>query len=526
MKNISFSLFLLFFLFNLNAQNENISNGNVFDGEPFIIVNPYNNDNIVIAWLGFTNLTDYIQIKTRTSFDGGLTWNPIVSIPHAESYYTNAADPCMAFNKDGDLFLAYINSNGSSSDPFYGAIYVCKSTDGGLTWENPVEVVNYNIDPDRVVIDRPWIAIDRSNDTATQGNIYITSMNAKTAIPDYHPYISISTDNGNSFTFKELDDTNWLSGNYINQPMPTPDVNSDGVLAAVYPSYVPSQNLFAQYVFAKSTDGGNSFSYNTVFTTTGTNAYNENTKNGYLLKSNPSNPNHYILLYPTAENNDIDIFMRESIDGGLTWSSSIRVNDDPINNGKIQDLVWADFNEEGDIIVSWRDRRNGADSTYLTSSEIWAAYRDKDSTNFESNFQITDQLVDFDSILLEAGNDFMGINLIGDDIHVTWGDPRTNRLNIWYQKMTLEGTISSTFDISNATQFKLYPNPSNTFLNIEADDVKEIEVYNTLGELVTTIQNITNPSVQIDISNWSNGNYIIHITNSEGLKTTQQFTKY
>ncbi|HAP02215.1 MAG TPA: hypothetical protein DCQ93_09860, partial [Bacteroidetes bacterium] len=53
---IFFLLFLFTFHFSPNtsvAQDIDISNGNVFDGEPYIAVNPTNTQNMVIAWMGF-----------------------------------------------------------------------------------------------------------------------------------------------------------------------------------------------------------------------------------------------------------------------------------------------------------------------------------------------------------------------------------------------------------------------------------------------------------------------------------------
>jgi len=45
------------------------------------------------------------------------------------------------------------------------------------------------------------------------------------------------------------------------------------------------------------------------------------------------------------------------MDGGSNWSTPIRVNDDPKNNGVVQDMVWADFSPSGSLGISWRDRR-------------------------------------------------------------------------------------------------------------------------------------------------------------------------
>ena len=46
-------ILLLILSISSNAQNQNLSNGNVFEGEPFIAINPTNTQNIVVAWMGF-----------------------------------------------------------------------------------------------------------------------------------------------------------------------------------------------------------------------------------------------------------------------------------------------------------------------------------------------------------------------------------------------------------------------------------------------------------------------------------------
>ena len=35
------------------GQNQNISLGNVFDGEPYITINPNNSQHMVVAWMGY-----------------------------------------------------------------------------------------------------------------------------------------------------------------------------------------------------------------------------------------------------------------------------------------------------------------------------------------------------------------------------------------------------------------------------------------------------------------------------------------
>ena len=55
-------------IFNYSAQDQNISNGVLYDGEPYIAVNPSNSQHMVVAWLGYKPF-QYVIIKTKTTFN-------------------------------------------------------------------------------------------------------------------------------------------------------------------------------------------------------------------------------------------------------------------------------------------------------------------------------------------------------------------------------------------------------------------------------------------------------------------------
>jgi len=515
MKIILITVFAFLISISTKGQNKNISNGIVFDGEPFLAINPNNSQHFVVAWMSW-KLYNRIVIKTRVSFDAGKNWSTANSLSHTSNTYTSA-DPSIDFDNNGNVFISFIDFSGYDVSPFTGGIYLCKSSDGGLTWGSPVEALNINSDPNKRPIDRPWISIDRSTGT-NQGNIYITSMNAKGALAGFNPYLCISTDDGNSFQpWRYLDTLNWLSGSIIPQPMPTNCVSSNGVFYAAYPSYVPSQSLFAQFILAHSSDGGSSISYNTLFLSA-SNVSDTLAKKGYLIKADPSESNHLAFFYLDVTYGDMDVFMRESFDAGNTWSTSIRVNDDAISNNRMQDLLWADFDNDGNIVVAWRDRRNASDSSYTTSSEIYAAFRNKDSINFSSNFPITDNPIIYDSILSYSGNDFMSIQLQDDTLSAVWGDARNGKLNIWFQRMTIDGTVLSTKLISSnhKPKISIYPNPINSIVTIEGDPVSEIKIYNIEGRLVYTQSNINTNSISINISKLIQGTYIFQCETEYG----------
>ena len=498
------------------AQNQDISSGQVFDGEPFVAVNPQNNQHIVVAWMGFKWLNKVV-IKTRYSLNGGGSWGDAVDMGHMVDGYTSA-DPSVAFDNSGNLFLTYIDYN---KDEDIGGVYIRKSLDGGQSWGNAVLVIEMNSDPGKMAIDRPWMAIDTSGGS-TDGNIYITTMNAGGAEAGYNPYLSRSLDGGVTWEqWKYIDAEDWMAGTLLKQPMPTPAVASDGTLNIVYPSWVITQNFLPQYFHAVSDDGGDSFSYNLVFESAN-NVSDNKAKKGYLLRCNPVNPDNMVFLFLSDVEGDADVFLLETLDAGASWSEPLRLNDDEVGNGKMQDMLWASYDLDGDLIVAWRDRRNATDDGFEAASGFWATVRRVDSLEFSTNFRLSDSLVDYNAILANAGNDFMCIDLKQDTLNAAWGEVREGEsLNIWFQRMAIPGgAISSVSKIAEEKIIvKLYPNPTENQLFIEAEDIFGIEFYDVDGRLEKSRYFDKANKVEVDISDLSSGVYLLKVNTSLGSAT-------
>lgn len=510
MKNLKLLIFILLIVQNIYGQNTNVSQGNAFDGEPYLAVNPNNTQHIVIGWMGFVPFNQ-IVIKTKVSEDGGDTWSSVEWIPHNQTGF-GSADPIIEFDNSGNVYVFYIDFSSAMGQ---GAVFCRKSTDGGYNWGTEVEVINVSDDGNKAPVDRPWVAIDKTGGT-NDGNIYVTSMNGSNnfpVAPPYHPYFVRSTDGGLTFEpWKYLDGPGWLAGNFIPLPMPAPTVGADGDFHAVYPSFVLTQNPQPQFIMASSSDGGDNFSYQTAIISSET-VDDTLAKKGYLLRGNPADENHLALFYPSVSHGDIDVFMIETFDKGANWNTPIRVNDDPIGNNRMQDLIWADFDNDGDLAVSWRDRRNAGDSTYTTETEIWGAIRDKDSSNFTPNFKISDTLTQHDTILNGSGNDFMCIDFIEDTLHITWGDVRTTRLNIWYQKYSSQGILLSSSNVfeDNWSEISIFPNPADDQITITSSALfDEVKITNTSGQIVQDerVQSPTN-EFNSQISEWPSGKYFV-----------------
>jgi hypothetical protein len=145
------------------------------DAETSIAINPTDPSNVLAAWITLEptgNTCGY-----GVSFDGGVTWPTIGVVPGIDKAnggsFDVAGDPSVVFDKDGNAFYTCLAFNlfppslGSA-----GAIFVSKSTDGGVSWGAPVAARNTENNPGKSVSrfeDHQFITSNPVN-----GDVYLT----------------------------------------------------------------------------------------------------------------------------------------------------------------------------------------------------------------------------------------------------------------------------------------------------------------------------------------------------------------
>ena len=122
MRTLILTFLLISIYASLAGQPRNISEGFIFDGEPYLAINPDNSQHLVIAWMGWASIADRLKIKTKTSFDAGRTWSETVELPHVAAGFSSA-DPSIAFNHLGEVFISYIDFTGTNP-PVTGGVYL------------------------------------------------------------------------------------------------------------------------------------------------------------------------------------------------------------------------------------------------------------------------------------------------------------------------------------------------------------------------------------------------------------------
>lgn len=184
-------------------------------------------------------------IGWATSTDGGSTWShgflPALTTGNGGGPYSAASDPAVAYDaKHGVWMIASLPISNTSETP---AVVVNRSTDGGITWNDPV-----NVGPNVVSSDKNWIACDSTSTSPFYGNCYVEWDN-----PDTGDGILMSTSSDGGLTWGPATATTNHATGIGGQPLVQP--NGDVVVPIeTFGGADGSQSAFV------STNGGSTWS--------------------------------------------------------------------------------------------------------------------------------------------------------------------------------------------------------------------------------------------------------------------------
>jgi subtilisin-like proprotein convertase family protein len=408
--------------------------------EPSIAVNPLNPMNMVIGWRQFATVTsNFREAGWAYTFDGGHTWT--AGVLQGGIF---RSDPVLDVDSHGTFYYQSLRLGQYSplEDVF-------RSSDGGVTWTTPISAFGG---------DKNWIAVDRTGG-ASDGQIYgiwqpegaCCGLNLLTR----------STNGGASY----------------ESPVPVAGSPGLGILAVgpsgeVYATGVEgTAGLdFNHFVVAKSVDAGNPLATPTfaggrvnlagslkanIGSTSGPNPGGAVGQANVAVDASAgaSRGNVYVSSsVGTAGLNDpTDVSFIRSTDGGTTWSSPVRVNDDP-SPANWQWFAAHAVAPNGRIDMIWNDTRNTGQPNL---SQLFYAYSWDGGATWSANVAVSpvfdtsvgypqqDKIGDYPSIVSnDAGAD------------VAYAATFNNEEDIYYVRVFPDcngNGVSDVTDIANAT---------------------------------------------------------------------------
>ncbi len=393
--------------------------------EPTLAIDPANPRIILAAAKDWRS--GQKEVWNYRSTDGGATWADS-HLPGLPANLPNQSDPIVLFDATGVAYTAIIGYN--QADFSLGGLFVARSTDGGATWGRPVQAAQNS---DRIFNDKPWLTVDRSP-TGTRGTLYLTWTRFTTisAQQERADIVEVSsTDGGATWSAtvqvsRASDQTN-VQGSY-------PAVGPDGALHVLYFDNTATPALWV----AASADRGATF------------AAPARVADVHLPPSPLPTSKFRIFVLPVlaidptdgalaATWNDYpgnsDVLLTASHDGGGTWGTPVRVNEDTTTTDQF--FPTATFGPDGRLHVAWLDRRD--DPHNLTFSCYYAQSSD-DGATFSANVRLataqSDPSIGFQGTLI---GDYIAADATAGRAWVAWVDTRGGTQDIYGAAIT--GTV-------------------------------------------------------------------------------------
>ncbi len=440
-----------------------------------IVRNPHN-PNILFGSSNSARTSggSFINSGCYVSTDGGLTWRGSDSIK-APNFNDQRGDPGPAIDKDNRFIFTHLTSTTNfGSVTGMGANY---STDNGLTWSATYQVVSDGN------ADKNLAGTDDSPSSPFYGNSYFgwTSFGTSPA----NGRASRTTNGGVTWSTPVVINATPSGHNAQGHDVA---VGPNGYVYVVWTAGVSASPFTEDFVgVARSTDGG-------VTYTATENAYDVNGSrsssfNGWGIRTNgfpriaidkTGGPRRGWIYIVTSEFNlppagsDADVILHRSTDNGTTWSPGIRVNQDALNNGKVQWFPAICVDDAGGVNIVYYDNRNfpsSGDSCSVfisrsidggsTFTDVEVAdhhFKPKPSTGFSGGYM----------------GDYIGIAASVGKVVAIWSDDKANVAgfyNAWTGVLQTETYPLNAFNLLTppaGSRIVSFPN-SNTQYNFTWD---------------------------------------------------------
>jgi len=389
------------------ARVVNLSPRAGFFNEPSVAINPKNPSQVVAAF----------QSPARVSYtqDSGDHWQLANGTFPAD--YHVSGDVSITYDILGHAILCYIafdklgTQNYWAHDATRNGIFVRRSLDGGKTWDaNAVPVDAQDTRVGMPFEDKPYLVADNNPESPFAGNLYLgwTEFSLSKSIILF----SRSTDGGITWSIPYEISTHEGIPRDDNGAVEGFDAVA-GPDGALYTVWADGGSI----VMAISRDGGLTFSPSQKILDLPASYFKveavERSDGFPQIAIDPRSERLYV-TWADYRNGDVDVFCSTSRDLGRTWTSPVRVNNDPIHDGTDQFFQWLAVDpSNGAAYVVFYDRRQDPDNT---SSFIVLA-RSTDGGQSFANYAWTDTPLDAADKFI---GDYTAIAALNGRVYAAW----------------------------------------------------------------------------------------------------------
>lgn len=393
--------------------------------EPSITINPNHPEELVAG-----SVLDNVYY----SHNGGLSWKR----QQLTSPFGVWGDPCVIADYQNNFYYFHLSNpeeRGWRSAALLDRIVVQKSSDGGQNWSEGTGIGYRDQRHDQ---DKEWAAVNHQNN-----HIYVTWTEFdqyESTLPEDSSYIlfSMSADHGESWT--EARRINAKAGNCLDD-----DLTVEGAVPAVgpngeiYVSWAFNDSLY----FDRSRDGESWLEEDKIiaaqpggwsFTVSGLDRCNGLPVTACDISEGEHRGTIYVNWVDQRNGeDDADVWIAKSTDGGDSWSEPIRVNDDA--SGHQQFFSWMAVDPvSGFVYVVFYDRRRFDDNR----TDVYLAYSTNGGESFE-NVRITEEPF----LLEERGffGDYNNIAAYDGLIHPIWTQMDGRKLSVWTARIRQEDLV-------------------------------------------------------------------------------------
>jgi hypothetical protein len=510
---------LISITFTLSAQNipDSYTSINIGDNyriypsivtqtEVFIVNSPIDQNILFSSANTLTFIPFFVSEGIYVTTNGGNSWQGNDTCT-GEPIIFHGGDPGIVIDKNGAFILTRLGRT-----PFLG-LYSHYSTDNGQTWslQNPVSTDD---------LERASVTSDVVTTSANYGRTYAAWV--KFALP--FPVMIAYTDDGAE---------SWSTPQQINNPSQRSaggdiTIGPNGEIYSCWAG-VTDVSPFREILigFASSSNGGanwnvqeSAFEVNGI---TGLLTDKDNIRvNGLpsIAVDTTGGQRHSWIYIVTGQKDlapagsDPDIILNRSTDGGMTWSNGIRVNQDPLSNGKTQYFPAIHVDKFGAVNILFYDDRN----TTTDSAGVFLARSENGGDNWVE-FEISDHNYK-PAPIGGLGQGYQGdnIDLTSTDAQIwpVWMDNSTGTYQIWTAPIEFSAvSVDDPFLVPKSFELKQnYPNPFNpsTIVGFQISETGyvSLEVFDILGKKVISLVNETKSpgfyEIELNTDNLLNNN--------------------